>query len=45
MASGRRANSAWKVKGEGVPESKGPFFSMANNLLARRVRAAKTPQS
>jgi len=45
MASGRRANLQWRVERRGGPESKGSEFAMANNILTRRVRAAKTPQS
>jgi len=39
-------NGEWKASpGRGGTKSKGPEFAMANNILARRAKAAKTPQS
>jgi len=39
-------NGEWKASPRrDETESKGPEFSMANNILARRAKAAKTPQS
>ena len=45
MACGRREISPWQVKGEQLQRAEDQSSPWQTNLLARRAKAAKTPQS